>query len=271
MTRIFSAMGFDVVLQKGLKRHVEGRVVINQVDLTVTPPEYAAYMDDFPIALNGHLLDISKTITCPEETFVSLQQHYDGPVIVKTQLNHGGSGEKQAFQGVCGPGCRITQVFQRLFDPESGTDHDWRTTRYLEPRNYPIFSTPEHVPAGVWDNKNLVVQRLYTERDEDGLYCLRFWYVLGDRDFHVVCKGNDPVIKGNNIIRRQVVEIDTPVSLLLSRQRLGVDFGRFDYILVDGEAVVLDVNRTPTMSAAAIGHYRHQWLDLAHGIFNYMD
>jgi hypothetical protein len=127
------------------------------------------------------------------------------------------------------------------------------------------------VPAGVWDNQNLVVQRLYTERDEDGLYCLRFWYVPGDRDYHIVCKANDPVIKGRNIIKRQAVEIETPVCLLSARQRLGVDFGRFDYILKNGEAVILDVNRTPTMPAASIGYYRRQWLDLAGGIFNYTD
>jgi hypothetical protein len=56
MMSILSAIGFDVVLQKDLKRKKEGRVVVNQVDLTVTPPEYAACIESFPNAINGRCL-----------------------------------------------------------------------------------------------------------------------------------------------------------------------------------------------------------------------
>lgn len=257
MARIFASIGFDVVLQKGLKKQLEGRVVINQVDLTVTPPEYAAYLDSFPIALNGRLLDISKTVVCPKDSLVASRNDYRGPVIVKTRFNSGGMPEQK--------------ILQHQGIPEPDTRHNWRTTSCLDPGNYPVFRTPDLVPTGVWENRNLVVQRLYTERDDAGLYCLRFWYVLGNKEFHVINKAPTPVIKGSNIVKRRAVDMDTPARLLSARQQLGVDFGRFDYILVDGEAIILDANRTPTMSAATIGRYRRLWLEMAQGIFHYLD
>ena len=30
------------------------------------------------------------------------------------------------------------------------------------------------------------------------------------------------------------------------RQRLGIDYGRFDYSIVDGKAIVYDINTTPS-------------------------
>lgn len=257
VARILAAVGFKVVLQKGLKNPHKGRAVINQVDLTVTPPDYAAYMDSFPVAINGRLLDISKTVVCSDETFVTTEEAFDGPVIVKTRFNYGGVPEQR--------------VLHRQGILPSDPPFDWRTTPYLVPKNYPIFQGSEQVPTGVWENPNLVVQRLLTEQDDAGLYCLRFWYVLGDKGFHVLNKARAPVVKGADIIERHLVDMETPANLVSAQAELGVDFGRFDYVIIDGQAVILDVNRSPTMSEIAIGRYRRRWLETTTGMLRYLD
>jgi hypothetical protein len=37
-----------------------------------------------------------------------------------------------------------------------------------------------------------------------------------------------------------------PEALRAERARLGFDYGKFDFVVVDGEAVLLDANRTPS-------------------------
>ncbi|MEM9302559.1 MAG: hypothetical protein AAGE01_10635 [Pseudomonadota bacterium] len=154
LARIFTSIGFKIGIQKGLGSPQSGRAVINLVDLTITPPDYVAYIDNFPVALNGRLLDISKTTVCAPETIVAPGDGYGGPVVVKTRRNFGGIPEQRSR------GDRR--------EPRAGASFDWRTITCLEPRNYQVFQSANQVPAGVWDNPELVVQRLYAEVDDAG-------------------------------------------------------------------------------------------------------
>ncbi len=40
----------------------------------------------------------------------------------------------------------------------------------------------------------------------------------------------------------------TPDAIRGLRRRLGIDYGKLDYVVHDGEVVLLDVNRTPAVS-----------------------
>lgn len=272
LANLWRQRGLTVSFQTGLSRsaRMEAAVAINHVDLTVTPRRYATFLARFPKTINGGLTDISKTRYC-RDLLRSADAH-DGPVIVKTNLNYGGIKEHRVLQ-------RKRRRRQRYLGPLShlwGDESDeitppWHRVSRLEPAAYPIYDHASLVPTGVWRNRNLIVQRFLPERDDRGLYLLRSWYLLGDRGFHVVTVANEPIVKGSNIIERRVVEMDTPAELATLRKAMRVDYGRFDYAMVDGKPVVYDINRTPTSSAAAVAHYVPQWSQLAEGIKAFLD
>jgi hypothetical protein len=109
-----------------------------------------------------------------------------------------------------------------------------------------VFDSLAAVPVGVWRNPNLVVEKFLPERNEDGEYLLRIWVFLGDSEIYYQGVSRDPVVKGANTIRREFLDpADLPPSLRETRKRLGFDYGKFDFGLVDGEVVLYDVNRTP--------------------------
>jgi hypothetical protein len=43
---------------------------------------------------------------------------------------------------------------------------------------------------------------------------------------------------------------EVPAELLQIRKAWQVDFGKFDYVLHDGKPVLLDINKTPTISGS---------------------
>lgn len=174
LARQFSLAGLRVHCQNGIDRQIPARVAINHVDLTITPKRYVEFLQQYPVALNGGLTNIAKETVC-RGTLVERGDGYAGPVIVKTRLNCGGMPEarklwlKRKIEG----------------EPAVVDDADWATRPTLDPENYPIFANSDSVPEPIWRNPFLVVQRLFVERDAAGRYCLRSWYVLGDRGFHI--------------------------------------------------------------------------------------
>lgn len=69
-----------------------------------------------------------------------------------------------------------------------------------------------------------------------------------------------------------MVTEDTPVlvpdELIKLRQELGLDYGRIDFTIYDGKAVVLDVNKT-IGGAHHVDAYAVQLDQLARGIHQY--
>jgi hypothetical protein len=95
----------------------------------------------------------------------------------------------------------------------------------------------------MWFNPKLVVEKFRPER-QDGLFCLRQWLFFGDREVGSVAYSKHPVVKANRIVKREAVT-EFPDGLRAHREALRFDFGKFDYVLVDGEVVLYDANRTP--------------------------
>jgi len=72
-------------------------------------------------------------------------------------------------------------------------------------------------------------------------------------------------VKGSDIIVRESAEV--PAALRAERQRLGFDYGKFDFVIHDGEPVLLDANRTPWAARPADrAAMKSSNADLAHGI-----
>jgi hypothetical protein len=60
-----------------------------------------------------------------------------------------------------------------------------------------------------------------------------------------------PIIKAANTLR--IEPVDVHPALREKRRRLGFDYGKFDYVEHDGEAILLDANRTPGGAPRSIG------------------
>ena len=259
---IWRQLGLNIRVKRGASRFSTAlvRVAINHVSLTLTPPLYLNYLRRFPIVVNRDFTDTSKSKYCCR--LLSSQDRYDGPVIVKTDLNFGGKIERKLQkQKQRSFPFRYLSLFRRPMADAS---------THMDPHAYPIFDHPSGVPDEVWGNPYLIVQKFLPERDDAGLYRLRSWYVFGNRGFHVLAVGKEPIVKGQNMVRRDVIDIKTPPEMELLRKQMRVDYGRFDYALIDGKPVVYDINRTPTITAASEAQYNSQLRDLAKGIVPFL-
>lgn len=215
----FAAAGHEVVHLSGPSRFTPADVALLHVNLSVVPDDYVALGLRYPVLLNRSVVDtrkrrISQARLAPGETFA-------GPVIVKTDLNHGGV-------------------------PERARQPWWRALA-LGPRrraaalDYPIFASLGAVPADLRGNPDFVIEKFLPEREGDD-YFVRQAYFLGDRDICWRIRSKRAVIRHD--AADMDVEIATPPALRRYRRELGLDYGKIDYVEHGGEVVVLDVNKT---------------------------
>jgi len=85
--------GFRVTVAPGPDQLVKADVVVLHVDLTTIPTEYVAFLRRYPRVVNGGVVDISKRTISGQ--LVRRGDGYEGPAIVKTDRNSGGSRERR--------------------------------------------------------------------------------------------------------------------------------------------------------------------------------
>lgn len=218
--------GHDVHLAEGLGNWPDGDVAIMHVDLSVVPAAYSEAAKRYPVVVNGAAVDVRKRLV--SRNLVTRDDGWTGAVIVKTDLNYGGLPEKQA-----------AERFRR-----DGTPADLPPGPIVATtRPYPIFASTGAVPDDAWDNPGLVVERFLPEMDERG-YCVRAWVFCGDRERCTRYRGTHPIVKSATIVAHESVPV--PDAMRAERERLGFDFGKFDFVVRDGQAILLDANRTPS-------------------------
>lgn len=207
------------------------------LDLTVLPDALCeALRARYPVAINANARDISKRRV--SQQLVRPGDGWSGPVIVKTDANCGGISERRLRYPPTAAG-----QWRRLRDRL----RPWPVSGRLRTRSYPVFDSPAGVPARAWTNPGLVVERFVAEREGE-LYALRQWVFLGDQEIHRRTLAPSPVIKSGDGVRIETLG-DVPPELRTRRAELGFDYGKFDYVVRDGRAVLLDANRTPTHGA----------------------
>lgn len=223
--------GIDVAVIKGVGKHLpEADLAILHTDITAIGDDYGKIIDHYPVVINGRIRDISKNVF--SDLIIAQNSGYGGPVIVKTNANFGGMRERE----------RKFQQGDHQSDIE--IQRPWRRVEWLE--EYPVFNSPREVPHGVWRNDKLVVEKFLTEQNQAGEYLLKVWVFFGDREIYYQCVSTEPIIKSHNTIRREHLDVnDVPESIRRTREKTGFDFGKFDFSLHDGQAVLYDVNRTP--------------------------
>jgi hypothetical protein len=243
--------GVRVSVERDPDSRAQADVGILHVDLTVVPPEYLALAARYSRTINARVADISKRTISRQ--LVSRGDAYDGPVIIKTNLNCGGMREARLSRrgGVLG---RLLARFGLRKPVPTISTHE-----------YPVLPSPREVPPAVWDDPSLVVERYLVEREGD-LYCMRSWVFLGDRFTHTKWWSRLPVIKADTAIRRAPLDEPPPPDLVARRRELGFDFAKFDYGQVDGRAVLYDANRTPSVGNVMHDQLRTRLLVLEKGL-----
>ncbi|RUW22213.1 hypothetical protein EOA34_22030, partial [Mesorhizobium sp. M4B.F.Ca.ET.013.02.1.1] len=71
----------------------------------------------------------------------------------------------------------------------------------------------------------------------------RFWLFCGERERCPRHVSPQSLVKGDDTIRREPVPV--PDELRALRRELGFDYGKFDFVMHEGRAVLLDANKTP--------------------------
>lgn len=79
--------GVEIEVLKGPGKVVVADLLIPHIDLTVLPEAYVDVFNSYPRVVNRHVRDISKRLI--SRNLVTRTDSYDGPVIVKTNLNYG--------------------------------------------------------------------------------------------------------------------------------------------------------------------------------------
>jgi hypothetical protein len=237
------AAGVETVVSCGPLALRDGDAVVNHVDLTVTPPAYRDVLARAALAVNGACLDVSKRGV--SALLLRPGEAWDGPVIVKTDANCGGKSEAR-FAGAA-PAARVLRALRLAAGSLAGRSGRararWRATERIPTEAYPVFPSLADVPSGVLENEALVVERFRPEREGD-LYALRTYHVFADRFISRRVLSTQPIVKSGGVVRRE--EVEPHEDVVAAARRFGLDFGKIDYVVHDGRAFVIDVNRTPT-------------------------
>lgn len=243
------AQGIEVTV--GPAKTLEADIGILHVNSTRVSPDILPNNPQRHPIINGRMLDISKRRISSH--ILSIDSQYNGPVIIKTNANYFG---KRDFQRL--PAWSLRRLRQKL------TRHlPWQHARELPRNNYPVLDNISDVPAWVWQRDELVVERFQPEM-ENGEYILRMWMFLGDRSYGAKLYSNEAIVKVKNMNRYEYLD-SVPEALQSVRRDLSIDYGKFDYVMNNGEPVLLDVNTTPTISATAKPGTR--LLSLAEGLY----
>lgn len=231
--------GHDVQILIGTSGYVAADVAVLHVDLSEVPEEYTNLAMRYRVALNDKITDVRKTMI--SKNLVRPGDGYQGPVIVKSNLNHAGIPEDSA-----------AMRRRRFFD---------------RPGQYPVFPTLAAMPEHFWTDAAVVVEKFLPERDGD-LYCLRTYSFVGDHGTCLRFKGPEPVVEVTAEMPFDLVEPDP--AILAARAELKIDFGQIDYTMHEGNAVLFDVNKVIGRGAAvASPELETQRTHRARGLYKY--
>jgi hypothetical protein len=258
--------GIDVQFVQGPDARIKADLLIPHIDLSVLPEAYRPLLDSRSMVANRNVRDIRKSTF--SRNLVFLHDEYDGPVIVKTDSNHGGKPEKRALRRlpihkrVASTWQHGTRILRQL--ASTGSLSKLSYAQALSPAKYPVYPSKHLVPSCAFSNPDLVVERFLPEK-EGRFYYIRMYEFLGSEGFAIRVRSEHPVVKGANTPHPEFVPLDE--SIVALRHALGFDHGKFDYVMHDGKAVLLDVNPTPTFGRCFPEKIREQmWDQLAKGI-----
>lgn len=233
LAMIWQEQGHKITI--GPAKHLDGDIGILHMDRTWISDTLLPDNPQGRLLLNGSILDISKRRI--SSNLLEHDSSYIGPVIIKTNANYFGWPERSATSSRI-----MLQFYEKLMK-----NFSWRLTRQFLPGDYPVLDSLGDIPTWVWRRNDLVVEKFLPEIEGDE-FALRVWVFFGDKEYGARMFSRNPVVKAKGITRYEYI-YDVPDSLRKVRDKLGINFGKFDYVIVNGEAILLDVNKTPTVAA----------------------
>ena len=234
IAEIWKKDGHNVDYIFGVDEHVPADIIIVHIDFSIVPQKYLDFAANYPIALNGKLSNICKSGF--SKGLLKADSNWDGQVIVKSNLNHGGIQEQIYSDTLRKP---YADLYRRLIS---------KIKRFMgyepvfsDPYDYKIFENISMVPKHWFHSSNAIVEKFVPEIEND-LYHIRMFQILGD---HWICErlaSPKPIVKGGNCVKVEIVEPDEEVFQWC--RDLQIDYGKLDYVVHNGKPVLLDVNKT---------------------------
>jgi len=190
------------------------------------------------MCLNKHVSDIRKCVISKQ--LLKQGDDYEGVVIVKSNYNSAGVPERVNSGWWSGTGLRIEQFLRKLR----------QQTVIARQKDYQIFDSLSQVPAKIFSRRDLVVEKFLPEFDGK-FYHVRCCVFLGNGVPCQMMVSPNPVVSMSNSI--SLTECEVHPEILARQQQLRFDYGKFDYVIHDGEVILLDANKT-TGSGDLIGN-----------------
>jgi hypothetical protein len=213
------ADGHEVIELFGVGQFIPADLIFVHVDLSVVPDEYIDFANQYPIVVNGRVRDIRKS------TFSSiklgLNDSYRGMVILKSNLNYAGRPEINV-------GINITSLDHGII--------------FRSPMDYKIFESMDEVPPLVFADTGMIVERFLPEFS-GFRFVMRAMQFLGNRIDCMRIVSDNPIVNGASGTLAGLVEPDP--EIVEARERMNFDYGKFDYAINDGKAILFDTNKTP--------------------------
>lgn len=242
------------IISNGPIQTINSDVAILHIDRTIVPQELIPQNPFNKLFLNKTVKDISK------RSFSSLRlqqdDKWDGPVIIKSNFNCFGKQERKDQKQTLRD--KIRRKIAKIIS--------WKMAQMLPPYEYPVLNSLNNVPRWVWSSSDLIVERFMAERDGDH-YCVRGWIFFGDRGYTYRLFSRNPVVKAGNLEKYEFLG-EPPVDLVKFRHSNNFDFGKFDFVQVDGRSILLDINKTPTLNA---GKNSPRVRELAEGLYDFLE
>jgi hypothetical protein len=221
------------------------------VDLTVLPEAFRRVQDHYHACVNGRALTISRLLYTTAR--VRCTDVHDGPVIVKTVLNHHGWPEFRYAANRTAARKVWHSLASRVFPG--------RATHACP--EYRVYPSIEAVPPAVWADERLIVERFLPGRLQPPIEKYRYDFFF-DVEINLRSVHDSLLADPESVVSVETVT-GVPAEVSEVRRRLSLDFGAIDYFVVDGHAVVVDANKTVGISPSWVARFaplaRH--LDLA--------
>lgn len=234
--------GHSVRIQQGPSKTQDADIAVLHVDATLTPADHVAYAKRFPFCLNVGASDISKRRI--SGALITERNAWQGPVIVKSDLNNLG----------------IPETLLNRRSKRAGKPPPFPHLPTLQP--YQVYGSLGEVPEGIFESDDLVVEKFIPEREPDG-FAARFWVFCGERERCTRYVSPNGLVKASETIRREPVPV--PDEMRDRRRELGFDYGKFDFVMHEGRAILLDANKTPGRPQNLVKMFAAGAADLADG------
>ena len=254
LAEFWSQDGHRVHYLFGTRKFVPADLLLVHVDLSVVPDEYLEFASRYPIALNSGVKDIRKSQI--STNLVKQGDAYSGKVIVKTDLNFGGSPE-QILRRHRSPWRRLASRFVRA--------HTIGASLKTHSK-YRIYDRLTDVSPAVFERDDLVVEKFLPEQ-EGNFFFVRNYEFLGDSATCTRLASRDPIVKDQTIV--WIEEIEPHPEIVQARKRLNFDYGKFDYVIYDGQPVLLDANKTTGADRIRTPELNARRRRRANGIYSY--